>query len=365
MTEEKHIFISYPHEGAGFANTLTQKLETSGFRVWIDKDQLTPGTRDFEQSIRNAIANAFLLVVVATPLTSNSPYVRGEIALAEAKRIPVIMVWAEGENWIDCIPLEFVNAQYIDCRLSTNRLDEGMQKLVQVITQILKKDRAKISFAQDGDISAPFITVKLDATKSVLIDHEGYRSFKDLLDDLYLGYLESIYPAFTYGLNWVLENTSNRYLKPIAVPMEWLDDKYRANALSFFDTNWDSEGFNSNPENYALRPNTKWKIVEPKDLRGVGIVTNDRELVEQLFYVKGAASLTREQYYIRGKGDKYEYFALNTNRFKFAELQDVNVESYNYRYVVNARNMPLLGDRHVGHTRFDWKVVVDKISPDL
>jgi hypothetical protein len=107
---------------------LAQDLRKVGLRVWIDEENLTPGTPDWEESIRTAIDASFAALLVATPDSKKSAVVRSELMLAEARKRPIYPIWARGEIWIDSIPMAYAHSQYVDCRGS--RYELGLSTLL-------------------------------------------------------------------------------------------------------------------------------------------------------------------------------------------------------------------------------------------
>src|SRR5438876_5464455 len=77
----EHVFISYSHIDREVAKTVRSDLENAGISTWID-DRLEPGTPDWEREVRNAVARSFAVVVIASPHSLNTPYVRGELLFA-------------------------------------------------------------------------------------------------------------------------------------------------------------------------------------------------------------------------------------------------------------------------------------------
>ena len=78
-----HIFISHASADDGFVADLRRGLEGQGLAVWVDSRRLRGGDR-LEQEIRQAIADAEHCIVVLSPQTVNSPWVRREISQALA-----------------------------------------------------------------------------------------------------------------------------------------------------------------------------------------------------------------------------------------------------------------------------------------
>lgn len=71
-----HIFISYTRNDEDYAEMLRADLEKEGFKIWIDHQDLEPGTPDYDNAIRQGIEGSKAFVLVATPRVLGSKYVR-------------------------------------------------------------------------------------------------------------------------------------------------------------------------------------------------------------------------------------------------------------------------------------------------
>jgi TIR domain len=88
----KHVFISYSHSDEVFERRLAQDLEHAGITVWVDQDDLQPGTPNWDQAIRESLSRSFAFVLVASPTSMRSLAVHGELAVARALNLPVYPV---------------------------------------------------------------------------------------------------------------------------------------------------------------------------------------------------------------------------------------------------------------------------------
>jgi len=83
--------------------------------VWVDNEKLVPGTPIWEEEIEKAIVNAGSIVVLLSPDSKKSPWVRREIGYAEdnGKRIFPILIAGDEKN---TIPIRLTTHQRIDLR---------------------------------------------------------------------------------------------------------------------------------------------------------------------------------------------------------------------------------------------------------
>ena len=76
-----HVFISHATADDDFVRQLREGLEGQGVTVWVDSRNLRGGDR-LAPDIQQAIAEARQFIVVLSPSTINSPWVRWEIRQA-------------------------------------------------------------------------------------------------------------------------------------------------------------------------------------------------------------------------------------------------------------------------------------------
>lgn len=108
-----HVFISHSNKDDAFVKALREALEGHGIPVWVDSRDLRGGSK-LAPEIDQAIEQARQVIVVLSPNTANSPWVRNEISRAvkvEKKRqddgyrvIPLLLPGIKPsalENWFD------------------------------------------------------------------------------------------------------------------------------------------------------------------------------------------------------------------------------------------------------------------------
>jgi formylglycine-generating enzyme required for sulfatase activity len=110
------LFISYSRKDFAFVNRLRADLKARGIPYWIDQEGLSPGTPNWERAIRAAIHDSSAVLWIVSPAAYESEYVYSEIAIAEMYKRKIYPVWADGDNWIACVPLGKHNIQNVDMR---------------------------------------------------------------------------------------------------------------------------------------------------------------------------------------------------------------------------------------------------------
>jgi len=125
------VFISYARKDHHFVERLREDFQRNKITYWIDKEGLSPGTRNWERAIRQAIADSYAVVWVVSPASYESEYVSSELAVAEMHKLKIYPVWADGDNWIACVPLGKHNIQFVDMR--RDDYSKGLANLLEAL----------------------------------------------------------------------------------------------------------------------------------------------------------------------------------------------------------------------------------------
>jgi len=113
---------------------LKTDLDAQGIHAWIDREGVQPGTPDWEEEVRSAIRKAHAVVLLASPNSRQSRYVKDELRIADMYPRPVYPLWMAGEQWMEAIPLGWGGTQYIDARGTIYA--SGVQQLVAALQTI-------------------------------------------------------------------------------------------------------------------------------------------------------------------------------------------------------------------------------------
>jgi formylglycine-generating enzyme required for sulfatase activity len=136
LTSIAHVFVSYTRDDRKIVDRLIVDLNKHGINIWIDQENVKSGTRDWENAIRKALNESRAFILIASPASRDSLYVRDEIAIADDLGVPIFPVWAEGTRWRDCVPLGMGGSQYIDARGEDN-YKAALKKLISALTALL------------------------------------------------------------------------------------------------------------------------------------------------------------------------------------------------------------------------------------
>lgn len=109
-----YVFISYSKANMEYARALSSRLQEEGFDVWIDQRLRT--SDNWWETIVLALKECTAFVVIMTPESRESKWVRRETMLADQWDKPLFPILLAGENWEI-----FVATQYHDVRTSDSK----------------------------------------------------------------------------------------------------------------------------------------------------------------------------------------------------------------------------------------------------
>lgn len=110
-----HVFMSYSRRDDIVMRRIVTFLRIQGIQVWVDNEKLIPGTPIWEEEIERAIKSAPAIVVVLSPDSKSSEWVRREISLADQYRKRVFPVLVRGDEE-SSLSLRLIGRQFVDVR---------------------------------------------------------------------------------------------------------------------------------------------------------------------------------------------------------------------------------------------------------
>lgn len=150
--DEGHVFISYSRRDIEVMRQVKLSLGTAGVITWTDEN-ITPGTDLWQTLIEKALENAGCLVVLMSPWSKSSPWVRREIEYAQSFGLPVLPLLIHGDDRT-AIPLALRGTQYVDVRKSYDaRISEILSSIHQQCeyTRQIRESERKRNQAQAAD----------------------------------------------------------------------------------------------------------------------------------------------------------------------------------------------------------------------
>lgn len=120
----RHFFISYSRTDTTQKQNIIRQLRARGINLWVDIENLVPGSPAWEREIERAIRGAAGIIVLLSPDSNNSEWVRREISFAQQNEKQIFPALIRGEE-DDSVPLRLSNHQWVDLRTnSDSALDE-------------------------------------------------------------------------------------------------------------------------------------------------------------------------------------------------------------------------------------------------
>lgn len=140
-----HVFMSYSRRDDVVMRRVVSFLRKQGIKVWVDNERLTPGTPIWEEEIEKAIKGASAIVVVLSPDSKGSEWVRREISLADQYRKRVFPVLVGGDEETS-ITLRLINRQFVDIRENEDVGLGSLETALSIYLQELstQEEKAKI-----------------------------------------------------------------------------------------------------------------------------------------------------------------------------------------------------------------------------
>ncbi len=225
-----HIFISHASSDDDFVKSLRTQLEESGLPVWVDSRNLRGGHK-LAPEIENAIAEARHVIVLLSPNTINSPWVRREIqqALAVEKQrkddgyrvIPLLLPGVQPsalQLWFDKEPVG------VKVELKTGAVNEAMPAILAALGERSPADHQPAPQA----VSQPLEELVLKLTDPRIEAIDGKRRAKATATVIYepanvgsrpvestrFTFTAPLGPIETNELRWYLEKY---YLWPVGL----------------------------------------------------------------------------------------------------------------------------------------------------
>jgi hypothetical protein len=267
---ERKIFISYSRRNNDYVDRVISDLSEAGFDLWRDFDSLKPGTPSWERAIREAVKQAEAVVLIASPSSLASDYVQGELALAKIYHRPIYPIWAEGTQWIECVPLDMVNHQYVDGR--NGNYSQAIKDLISTMGKLFDQSEGSIKLG-------------LPTHEIVELNLAQFDTAFNILSHVWLNYLQDWYEVLSYGREWIIGNVDT---KQIALPWEWLKlDVNDPNAIMKLNALSGSMSYSE----FGIQSGSYWAVWDARRMKATGVFLNDDVLSRSILSVNGPSEL--------------------------------------------------------------------------
>jgi hypothetical protein len=200
---EHDVFISYGREDMPLMQQVETRLREAGFTIWTDRG-IAPGSPSWKAEIEKAILDARCIVVLFSPDSAESRWVRAELDYADAQRKPIYPLLVRGDA-TKAVPFGFTSYQWIDVR-NPGQLQTGLDQLVAV----LKGGQANLS-----NTASPTLTAVPERSRMMIMIAVGL-----ILAGLILGLVLLSINTQTpvVATPTLFENANAAFAQPTALP---------------------------------------------------------------------------------------------------------------------------------------------------
>jgi len=157
------FFVSYSRVDTALQQKVVAGLRERGLNIWVDTENLIPGSPAWEREIEKSIRGASGIIVLLSPDSNDSQWVRREISFTEEHDKPIFPVHIQGDE-NESIPLRLSSHQRVDLR---RNFSKGLDQLANAlkdhlgVTAVNKKVRL--------DVKAPtLVQTPIDLKKYTL-----------------------------------------------------------------------------------------------------------------------------------------------------------------------------------------------------
>jgi hypothetical protein len=127
--------MSYSRRDEAVMRRIAAFLRERGITVWVDNEKLVPGTPIWEVEIEKAIKSASAVIVILSPDSKSSEWVRREISFADQYHTRIFPVLVRGDEE-SSITLRLITRQYVDIRQNQ---DVGLSSMSTELSRYLKE----------------------------------------------------------------------------------------------------------------------------------------------------------------------------------------------------------------------------------
>jgi hypothetical protein len=153
-----HVFISYSKKNRDYAYAFAEFLQANGFNIWIDRVGIEYGV-DWWDAIVEGLDTCGAFVVIMTPESKASDWVKRETFLALQWKKPLFPLLLNGANWE-----VFVLTQYVDVSAGAMPDTDFLERLSQHVTPRKKagENKSKLTPEKQTQQSVPHTRFDID-----------------------------------------------------------------------------------------------------------------------------------------------------------------------------------------------------------
>jgi TIR domain len=123
----KQVFISYAKPDTDRMRAVVARCRSRNYNCWVDESGLVPGTPSWQKRVEQAIEEATCLVVLLSPASKSSEWVRLEVSYAKQFGLNILPILVSGDNRT-AVPIGLTETQYAD---ATQNFEMGVDVLLK------------------------------------------------------------------------------------------------------------------------------------------------------------------------------------------------------------------------------------------
>src|ERR1041385_4216126 len=152
--------MSYSRKDEDAMRSIAKFLRAEGIKVWVDNEKLIPGTPIWEDEVEKAITSATAIVVILSPESKNSEWVKREISLADQHHKRIFPVLVRGDENTS-ISLRLINRQYVDLRGAKEKSLKSLSDALSFyMSELSQQEQKAVSDQAQRPLPAPATNVQ-------------------------------------------------------------------------------------------------------------------------------------------------------------------------------------------------------------
>jgi hypothetical protein len=125
------IFISYSRKDSKVVESFVERLESAGYKVWIDRTNAHLG-KSYKSIIVQAIEDSTVILFFSSKNSNASRWTPKEIAIAVDRQKHIIPIKLDSSRYNQDVEFDLINLDYVDYYSKSNREHE-IEKLIRTL----------------------------------------------------------------------------------------------------------------------------------------------------------------------------------------------------------------------------------------
>lgn len=141
MSSHSHdVFISFSRKDQAIANAIYKELRKNNVSCFFDLVSIQGG-EEYQKIIVESINKAKIFLIICTPNSMQSAWVRNELAFAQNRRKPIIPIVMDDVQLSDDILFQLGKLRYL--HIDSRNIEQGLNELERILHHLLKQTEGK------------------------------------------------------------------------------------------------------------------------------------------------------------------------------------------------------------------------------